>query len=355
MAAVPRPAGKPGVDGPPARHLVEVPERRVDGLDPRPRLVVAHRQRREGLRHRGDDGRPVEEAADRDAVLERVRRRAPEAGAVREGDRRQGHRARLRAARPGDPALLPLLRRSEEREGELEAGVPLGPPARRPPPQEQLHLRDAGHRREAGLRLRDEPRPLGVRHEGQAGVEDAARELPDVRRFRHRRVARARRRPAGHRQRQREAAVHRRVRQEDGQAGLAHRPRSQGRHQRRGAALRLVHALHLDDARAHGDRHDRSGLRRQLRPVGQGTVAAGRHGRRADSQPLRVGRAPAAERGLRRRDRRGEAGRDRLVLGRPGGPGRANTSRGRSSAPAPTCRRSSPTTAASTRSPTPAS
>ena len=63
-----------------------------------------------------------------------------------------------------------------------------------------------------------------------------------------------------------------------------------------GAALRLVHAVHLDHARAHRDRHDRPGLRRQLRRVRQGTVAAGRHGRRADSQPLRVGRAPAAER-----------------------------------------------------------
>ncbi len=104
--------------------------------------------------------------------------------------------ARLRAARRGQPALLPLLRRPQDRQGELEAGIPHGQAAGRASPQEQLHLGNADHRREAGLRLRDQPRAVGVRHEGQAGVEDAARELPDVRRLRHRRVARARRRPA---------------------------------------------------------------------------------------------------------------------------------------------------------------
>ena len=119
-------------------------------------------------------------------VLERVRRRAAEAGAVGEGDRRPRHGPRLRAARRGEPALLPLLRRSQERQGELEAGVPHGQAAGRAPSQEQLHLGDADHRREAGLRLRDQPRAVGVRHEGQAGVEDAARELPDVRRLRQR-------------------------------------------------------------------------------------------------------------------------------------------------------------------------
>ncbi len=284
MAAVPRPAGESGVDGPAGRHLVEDAERRVVGVHPRPRLVLPHRQRREDLRHGRDDRRGVEEAADRHAVLERVRRRTAEAGTVERGDRGQGRRPRLRAARRSEPALLPLLRRPQERQGELEAGVPHGQAAGRASSQEQLHLGDADHRREAGLRLRDQPRAVGVRHEGQAGVEDAPRELPDVRRFRHRRIAGARRRPADHLQRQREAAVHRRVRQEDRQTGVAHGPRPANGHERGGAALGLVDALRLGDARAHGDRHDWPRLRGELRPPGQGTVEAGRHGRRADSR-----------------------------------------------------------------------
>ena len=103
-------------------------------------------------------------------------------------------------------------------------------------PQEQLRVGDAGHRRRARLLLLRQRRPVRVRHEGQAGLVEAARTVQDALRVGHRRLARPPPRSPLHRQRQRRAVVPGGLRQADRRRGLAREPR---RGQQLGDAVRL--------------------------------------------------------------------------------------------------------------------
>ena len=87
--------------------------------------------------------------------------------------------------------------------------------------EEQLCLRDAGDRRRAGICLFRVRRPVRVRHERQAAVVQADGSPQDAHRPGQRRLARAGRRSRLHRQRQRRAVVHRRLRHRDRRGGVA--------------------------------------------------------------------------------------------------------------------------------------
>ena len=163
LAAVPRP-GRPSGERQPAtaEDLVGDRERRVGRRDPGHGLVVPDRVGGQGVPHHGDGARH-EAAVARRRLLQRVHRRDGEAGRLRGGDGEEDLRARHGDARPDHAQLSARLRRSRERKDGLGSRVPRRPPAGRPPSQEQLHLGDAGDRRQGGLRLRRAPRPVGLR------------------------------------------------------------------------------------------------------------------------------------------------------------------------------------------------
>ena len=170
-----------------------------------------------------------------------------------------GERPRVDRAAPVDGAR----RRFRDRQGALVEGSAQRRARRAEASQEQLRVGDAGHRRRARLRLLRQRRPLRVRHEGHAGLVEAARPVQDAQRLGHRRVARAPPRSDLHRQRQRRPVVPGGVRQADGRRGLARE--SRGGHQ-------LGDAVRVGARRPRGDRHVRLRQGALLRPDGQAAV-----------------------------------------------------------------------------------
>ena len=105
---------------------------------------------------------PVQEA-DARSLRQRLHRGAAGAGTVRRGDHEAGAGARQRAAGGGrrDPLHGLRARRARPARSKWEREAHQDEAVRRPPSQEHLRVRDAGHRRRAPLRLvRPERRPL---------------------------------------------------------------------------------------------------------------------------------------------------------------------------------------------------
>ena len=136
-----------------ARLVVDDRARRLDRRSARPRLVVADRLGRPGVRDLRREHQRLQ-GAGQGHLRQRLRRRAREAGVVRGRDRQEAGGARHRAGeRVGHDQLRRRGARREDGQGRVAArGAPRAA-ARRPPSQEHLRVRDAGHRRRAPLRL----------------------------------------------------------------------------------------------------------------------------------------------------------------------------------------------------------
>ena len=181
-----------------------------------------------------------------------------------------------------DPPLDGLRPRPCERPGALGARGARIAAAHRPARQEHLRVGDAGHRRRARLRLLRRHRAVRLRHGRQPGLVegDGAAGVPP--RLGRRRVARAARRPALHRERQRQPVVPGGLRQAHRRGGAARGPRR---------GQQLGHAVHLGEQRPHRDRHRRQRQGALLRPRRRAAVGAHRHDVDHVADALRQARA----------------------------------------------------------------
>ena len=246
-----------------ARLVVDDRARRLDRRPARPRLVVADRLGRPRVRHLRGEHECVQGAVD-GHLRQRLRRRAREAGLAGGRNRQEAGRARHRAGeRVGHDQLRRRGARREDRHGRLAARGAPRPAAGRPPSQEHVCVRDAGHRRRAPLRVvrRQRRRVLlhPRRHAALVAHLAAAADLPGLR---HGVVAGRPRRPRLSAARQRRRVVPGRARREDRARDLARRPHRS----RLPARVGLGDAADLDQRSAHRDRDHRPRLRDQLRP-----------------------------------------------------------------------------------------
>ena len=229
LAAVPR-AGRRRHSrlGHAADRLVGHQQRGVERRGQGPRLVVAGRLERPGLRDLGHQPRRLQGALDRH-LRQRLRRGAGEAGVVGRRGGQEGGVARHRADRRERRHPLHGLRvRRGHRQAALGARGAQGRAVRRPPSQEHLRLGDAGHRRRAPLRLLRQRRPVRLLARRQAAVEHAVRSAADVSRLRHGLVAGRPRRARLRAARQRRQVVRGGRRRQDRQGRLARRARPAG-------------------------------------------------------------------------------------------------------------------------------
>ena len=187
----------------PARDLERDRERRLEDRRPGAELEFAGRLGGHHLRHLGH---------------QRRRRARPHPRPVRPGGRQRGDPV-VRG-----PSLGGLQHRLPHRRRPVGARAAPRRARDRQAHQEQLRVGDPGHRRAPRLRLlRDGGRRRRAEHERRDGLVHRAGRVRDHRGVRLGRVAHAARRPALHRERQRDELVHGRPRQGHRGRGVAGR------------------------------------------------------------------------------------------------------------------------------------